>query len=384
LGVRFSISLQDLWDTLCPDGFTQQQVFEAVYWLIAQPIPIRYKDGRLLYVARHDDVFFLIDDRVALSWVGDPAWMSYYARFPNFDTHSTFKRLSEDMVSYTPVFETLFAKLVENRNTEDARRLFKYFTPPQQKLIQEEVLRLLTERPPDCDPRCMDWAEWSRTHLFSQSILINGDGSYHLLRDGKFFKWSDSRIVPDDEKTPIQLPLLPEPIEQVEERTDHNSPEFIQRYITKNKYKIYGFLEDNKFKIRDVRKDEKDLKDKKEKTKGKTCDTFKVCDLLYYVWVLGIRFPQKTPSLHVQEWNIIRHPTMMDQLKKLREKHERVMDEFSRFVSKNEKDSENFVLYFASFKKEELCQLLMEEFQKRQIMTDPPMHEMKKEKKVKK
>jgi len=60
------------------------------------------------------------------------------------------------------------------------------------------------------------------------------------------------------------------------------------------------------------------------------------------------------------------------------------MDEFSRFVSKNEKDSENFVLYFASFKKEELCQLLMEEFQKRQIMTDPPMHEMKKEKKVKK
>jgi len=167
----------------------------------------------------------------------------------------------------------------------------------------------------------------------------------------------------------------------VQEKNSHHTLEFIKKYITDNPYKIYAYFKGKnkeEFKIRDVRKPEKIApEDKKHETSGQECTSYKVRDLLFFLFILGIRFPVMDPKN--KKWEKTNQMTKEEIIKELTSKTkvknwEGFLEDLKDFkYSYSQLDALKFYHYYVAVKKVNLCNLIKDELTKLQLITEPPV-----------
>jgi hypothetical protein len=168
-----------------------------------------------------------------------------------------------------------------------------------------------------------------------------------------------------------------------ETHQDHDDPQFIETYITNNPYKLYVFTEGKGFKIRDVRRNESEIKDLKSKTKGKECTSYPIAELVYFLWKLGERFPPKpltdTKKTDTERWTDIStlpFPSLKTQLDKLA-----LWKEFLALWRKDEPHGDDAMCrmfaYFYKFNRRFLCQRLLTYCQEKGLVVKPPLEKSK-------
>lgn len=375
---RFSLDLESLLEIGRQQGFTNNQVIEALYWMMAQPVPIQYRDGRSLYVSRRGDFFFLVHDRVVATLVEDRSWLSYYARLPSFDTHEEFDRVNASLLLRRPFLEDFLSSLTEHRD-EETVRLAQLLPSEVKEELLIGVLTVLNEAPKPGDAE--SWASWAAQHLFPGEIIEDTKtGKHVVVREDRMWELDPTTqrlrpvtaagVVPP--KSPEKSALAPHPDTATGKPVDHDDPDFIRRYV--EPFRVYAFIDKGRFKIRDMRKSTEEIKDNKEKTRGKVCSSFRLSDLLYYLWRLGERFPTERPGKNGDEWD--RLSALSDEeLAKAVEKKASIKNEFEAAIGKTlaTPDLMRFFVFFGFQGKEELCDHLQEAFKARGILAPPPI-----------
>ena len=386
---RFYSNFMDILQAGSENGLTRQQVVEALNIIISYPVPLESRDDRQLFLTRNGDRFFLIDDRRMISWVKKKDWLVSYAKTPSFDVGLTFEDMSEGLFYYQDFFEDFFSQVVQNPG-EECVPVYEQLPGPIRDAVLWEVVRSLRGEAPVSEKGRV-WMEWAVRRLF-QGVLhehpthgwVKKDGSrrWRPTGDGE---WAEiTQAVAD--AAPAAIPGAEAGTEAVAvvvpaTETDHDDPAFVERYVRNNRFKMYGFLRGKEFKIRDVSKDESAVKDLKSKTRGMSCGSYRLSDVLYFGWVLGLRFPTTAPTASDapklrKSWDEVRAVPSKDIVSFLR--RNRKTDVWGEFVARFQKKvpppgaAEYFACY-SPLTRPALCDILVGLFQKEGILVPPPL-----------
>jgi hypothetical protein len=139
------------------------------------------------------------------------------------------------------------------------------------------------------------------------------------------------------------------------ERISHETEDFIERYIEKNPYKIYGFLNPD-FKIRDLY--EKSMEGK-TKTRGQSCLTMKLTKLVYLLY----RFR-----------DALERPEEGRRKELLRK--EKTMEEYFSYFKEGEEGREEKAAFFSvygSFPKKKICELFFDLLSSKDLIVPAPL-----------
>lgn len=354
----FTCSFDNLLDEASEKAFTAQQMVDALNIIISTPIPFLSRDGRFLFLTRNGDTFFLVDNRNILSWVDKKIWLSSYAKLPTFDTGLSFQETVSSLLFYQTPFESFFTRLIRDKDVS------LYHLLPE-KMKKDIILQILQGSE-------NSWLEWVRDTVYKDQFIKNDEGVL-IFKDKE--KKKTFHIV-DGELQEEQGGEIVVPAGQTEGMTNHDDPAFIEKFITNNTYKIYAFLQKGTFKIRDVSRDESDITDLKKKTRGRACSSYRISQLLYFAWRLGLRFPTvppETPKKQQQLWEKINKATDQQLAKILA--NEAVWAEFVPYLKKEKPDvsTRRFFSYYVQTTRTTLCKLLEELFASAKLLVDAPI-----------
>lgn len=373
----FSVSLAHIMDRGSQHKFTLSQIVETLHLVMGVPIPLQSRDGRKLYLTRNDDTFFLIADRNVLTWVHNRNWLSSYAKTPSFEAFATFSDLSRTMTDYRPIFTDFFETLVQKRDPEGVR-LYWLLSVTVQNEVVKVILQTLNDRVES------EWVQWALQHLYKDDIVQMAPHGWVYLIDKLPAMVVDGEFVfVDKESAQQQQQQEPNVVAAVDSTTeDHESAEFIAKYITNNPLKRYAYLKNGTLKIRDV---QKDAKDQKSKTTGMSCTSHRTSDLLHIMWNLGGRFPAAPPPVTAPKKIIDAHRQLSNASKKdldaifetltSNDTSKKTWQEFSTITPVPKTERENrirFFLYYLLMKRTELCVLLQRLFVERGLLTKAP------------
>jgi hypothetical protein len=377
----FNHESQDF-ETLCVvfEQFDPRQIMNALLHIVETPLPILQKDRRVMYLFRHGDMFYLSDDRFppVLTTSTYCTWLQTYASQPTFDVAKSFQDILTTFLLHDEVLVPFLDAFFHMAEPQES-----WTSLPERVQTQIIIVVLRVLEGYDASPSEMSlshvWIENALKSIFKESIRYNQDEKQWEYRT------PDASYVLDD-KTQTTLVIdniiLDEPVME-ETHQDHDDPQFIETYITNNPYKLYVFTEGKGFKIRDVRRNESEIKDLKSKTKGKECTSYPIAELVYFLWKLGERFPPKpltdTKKTDTERWTDIStlpFPSLKTQLDKLA-----LWKEFLALWRKDEPHGDDAMCrmfaYFYKFNRRFLCQRLLTYCQEKGLVVKPPLEKSK-------
>jgi len=377
----WTLSFQEVVEKGSERDFTPRQILETLHLMMDVPLPLQSRDRRNLFLTRKGDTLFLVADRNVLTWVDHKNFLSSYAKTPSFVAGMSFSQLSTRMTEFENFLVPFFQQLVQRRDKE-AIQNYALLSQTVQKEVVKVVLSVL-EHPENASPLAKEWVEWALQHLYKGVVVKKGTDWVYFIEKNTAVKVVDGDFVYLEAET-TQEEQEEEKQEQSAddmETEDHNDPAFILKYITQNPVKRYGYLKDGVFKIRDATKEH--VKDEKSKTSGMSCTSYRTSEVLYMLWLVGIRFPSSAPSsdkkklvetfTKIQGWTASK--TLREQLDKLlqNETSRKTWMEFSNKVPVQEASLQFFLYYQPKpMKREDLCSLLLESFREKDLLVKPP------------
>jgi len=377
---------EDICKELLPLELTPREIFESLQTIIDTPLTIMYRGFQKMYMMNEKDNFFLVDDITFFSKEKQEnvEFLTYYGIQPSFKVGMSY----ENLVSSLRQTNWIILKIMKTvlRLLEKPGDYSKHI----QKILN--VIPLATQE----DLILSILAQFKTnpnkfftflTDVFYKGILEfhpNGSISHSLFPqktrefDPVTKTWHDLVVVGN---APITTTVPTSSSTTVQEKNSHHTLEFIKKYITDNPYKIYAYFKGKnkeEFKIRDVRKPEKIApEDKKHETSGQECTSYKVRDLLFFLFILGIRFPVMDPKN--KKWEKTNQMTKEEIIKELTSKTkvknwEGFLEDLKDFkYSYSQLDALKFYHYYVAVKKVNLCNLIKDELTKLQLITEPPV-----------
>lgn len=350
--VTFGILRERLADT-----FGERVLFESVQAMINNPIPVLFKNYKVLYLMRKEDVLFLVDD---VTLPPDP-FLSYYAIHPSFDTSLPFDKILEHSFSNQTMLNIfkMIGQYIDNPGDYSGHFIKLLESVPVSYL--EKLLPIMM----GIDPNETNKGFRFLKDVFFKDRLLKKDGEwYHFFeKTPKKFVDGDWVFTQDTEAQGI----------------DHDDPGFVKKYITDNPVGLYGFYVNKKFKIRDIRDPEKiKPSDKKKETHGQECAFYKVKDLLEFLWILGARFPSTEPDDEgfkekYKATGVLSLPFLVSLVKK-KASYLKFME--GKTIT-NEQDAMRFYHYFHDMKRDLMCKEIENRLMALGLIVPPPLKKTK-------
>jgi hypothetical protein len=366
--------------------FTDRQIMDALLFCINKPYSLTTSDGRTLYINKTaGDVFYVSETRTQARDKKE-AWSSLYTPAPDFDTRMPFDSLlhffkNDGITRSCARMKECFSK----RNVIEARKLLLNLTT----LALGIFLQKLVTTPESSQNPFMIWM---RDEVAAPLWLRDPINGAYLWRQ------SPTRILQLDRAGTEWIPL--EKTRMIggggsaatagvmeEESQDHEEQQFKKKYIRDNPFKMYGYIEDGEFKIRDVSGYE-GTKTKRQKTRGRSCKTLDASTVYKYLYMLQPALPDDelltgSPPGLLELRNRIRAMDIDEvgtKLKTIRgDKMQKIVD-FIKNIKSGKDDPEfsisdedkRFILFYTMMNLETLCELLERIFQQKQIYTKTP------------
>lgn len=377
----FNHESQDF-ETLCVifQQFDQRQIMNALLHIVETPLPILQKDRRVMYLFRHGDVFYLLDDRFppVLTTSTYCTWLQTYASKPSFNVSQSFQEILSSFLVHNDVLVPYLEAFFHMADPQEC-----WDTLPQrvQTQIIVVVLRVLQGYEKSTSDMSLShvWIENALKSIFKNILNYNEEDKQWEYRTSEA-----SYVLDNDTHTTLVIDniILDEPVTE-KTHQDHDDPQFIETYVTNNPYKFYVFADGKGFKIRDVRRNESEIKDLKSKTKGKECTSYPIAELVYFLWKLGERFPtqpltdtKKTDTERWRDISTLPFPSLKTLVNKLP-----LWNEFLGLLKKDETHSDEAMYrmfaYFHKFNRRFLCQRLFRYCQEKGLVVKPPLEKSK-------
>lgn len=347
-------SFEELCHTM--EDVVPRVVFEALMIIVDTPIPILYRSVQKCFVARRNDMLFLVDD-VTIPPSG-PAMLTYYAMNPSFNTSIDFQSIQSQMRNQGFTILKIIKVIIQllSRPGDYSDHISKLLQTIPLVWQQDVFLTwLLTEPIPH------PFTDLLRSYYKPKVDLVKR--VHYLLDTPMVF----------DVATSSWKPLVV--AEAVDKDTmDHTTDEFVTQYITENPYKLYAYYLGDNLKIRNIMDPEKiKTKDKKFETHGKDCSSYKLRDLLHFLHVLGERFPESVqePSLQARFEQIKSMST--EALRKALHKSAPFQELLKDLEMKEEEGIMRFFSFYHRTSKDYICRRLAALLQEKDLMVLPPL-----------
>ena len=223
-------------------------VYSALQLIINIPLPI-FINGTY-FLIEQDGIFYCSPSRDIKRWNNKPIFSKITAQ-PDFllpeNTQSVKEKMYIESEEYTKEKISKFQDYITSKNVELFIKMFKSFP----KMIQDFIL----EQKPEL--KFLDGIEW----VNKREKWMTSNKEYTLDKQGNFDK-----ILSQKEKQISQEELLKD-----------------------NPFGIYAILTKSGIKIRDI-STEKKVGTTKSKTKGQSCTTIDVEQIIYYIFLLQDHF----------------------------------------------------------------------------------------------
>lgn len=225
-------------------------VYSALQLIINVPLPI-FING-VYYLIEQDGIFYCSPSRDTRVWNDKPVLSKVTAQ-PNFLLPESMDSLNEKMYfdseTYTMEKMKKFKSLLDSKNVDLFIKMFSSFP----KKIQDFILE---QKPELSFLKEIEWVE-------KRGRWITGDKKYTLDKNGNFEK-----ILTQKEKQISQEELLKD-----------------------NPLGIYAIVTKSGIKIRDISTETK-MGTTKSKTKGQSCSTIDVEQIIYYIFLIQDHFDE--------------------------------------------------------------------------------------------
>lgn len=346
-------------------NIADKSILETLSTIIETPILIPFYDGRNLYLNQYNDNFYLSQDCLEQEFINDKQlWISDYSKVPTFKINTSFDHLLENLKEFN--FQKLCKSLYDyylNNNKIEAINIINMFSD---KYFFQFMKTLIKQNNPN---PLIVWLK-----IILKNILILKKNKWFLNKNNTIYLYDvklDNWILEKQE-------IIQSPKQDKTTTQNHDSEEFKLKYI-KDK-KVYGFIDNNKFKIRDV-SNSQNWTNKKTMTSGKVCSSFDFHKLIYFLFSINPNLPEPKDM----------NETMLSIFKKLNNKNtEMLKKESLQLVSgykdflesiKKTKDSISreelifLLFYYKSFdnKKKDFCEYLLNSFKDNNILVKPPI-----------
>lgn len=354
---------QDILKMAKKKNITQYALLEALISIIETPIQVPFLDGRRLYMNNAHNAFFLSEDRIQTDPKSNhrPLWIADYSKNPSFKISPSFDSF---MIHFRDEkFQTLCSTLYELCKLDKKDPAIKIIHLFSDAFFFIFMAILVTTK--DKNP----FINWLKQILTEH--LVKKNDVWYLKKGGKIYSFDGIQKAWVVEKSLQKLPVQMAMRQGSMQTQDHNSESFYQKYIS-NKI-AYGFIEDGKFKIRDV-SHSKDWKNKKTSTKGKVCTSYDFPELLYFLY----KIDQTIPSI---EGNTVYSKLIKnsDEMLRIEASNHETFEIYLELIQKNvasvTRDDLLFFLYFYKTfynHKKDFCPYLLDIFTKHQLITKPP------------
>jgi len=345
-------------------NYTNRQVLDALCKIIETPIEIPFYDGRFLYLNYANDVFYSSEDRFQT----DPKdvqklWISTYSFHPTFDSSTSFDDVFKKFKdSHIGNICNRLKTCAEVNNIDKAKKLLKLFTENSLALFLKELIH--------SEPNA--FITWLLEKLLSEI----------LIKDPIDQKWRWRKSPTQTFELNQQSVWIPSqsivavPIVVNTQIQDHDDPSFLQKYPNIVGKKMYGFVSDGTFKVRDI---SKIAKDKKEKTKGKVCTFYHLDDLYSYIYNISPNLPTDE-ELEFDEKLIAKRNKVLEMDPSKLESWSKVGINVEAFKTLIEKEDlsihdQRFIYFFKTEfnKKPKTCEFLRNLLISRGMMTKAPI-----------
>jgi len=345
-------------------NYTNRQVLDALCKIIETPIEIPFYDGRFLYLNYANDVFYSSEDRFQT----DPKdvqklWISTYSFHPTFDSSISFDDVFKKFKdSHIGNICNRLKTCAEVNNIDKAKKLLKLFTENSLALFLKELIH--------SEPNA--FITWLLEKLLSEI----------LIKDPIDQKWRWRKSPTQTFELNQQSVWIPSqsivavPIVVNTQIQDHDDPSFLQKYPNIVGKKMYGFVSDGTFKVRDI---SKIAKDKKEKTKGKVCTFYHLDDLYSYIYNISPNLPTDE-ELEFDEKLIAKRNKVLEMDPSKLESWSKVGINVEAFKTLIEKEDlsihdQRFIYFFKTEfnKKPKTCEFLRNLLISRGMMTKAPI-----------
>jgi len=363
--------------------FNDRQVMDALLFCINRPYPFRTPDGRTLFLNKTEsDVFYVSETRTQNPHKKE-AWSSLYAPMPEFDIKTSFDSLLSFVKDNSVKRSCHRMRMCFGKNdVVEARKLLDNLSPLSLGIFLLQLLRIPEEEQ-------NEFILWMRDHVAMRDPslwVVNPETGAYLWRQS-----DTGKILQPDVTKSEWIPLTGELLDTVgqgavattttTQTQDHQIQQFKQKYIRANPLKMYGYIEDGKFKIRDVSAYDQS-KTKRQKPRGRVCRSLDAATIYKYFFQLRPALPniedlEGSPQSMLNIRNKIEQMSLqeVDLLFQSLDSHK--IREFLRHIGKDKEtmseDEKRFVLYYNSLdNKTMLCELLERMFRKRQIWTKAP------------
>lgn len=387
---RFSANFDTLCTYFADKNIPPNQVVDGLHVVMGTPIPIMRSDYRLMYLVHDKDIFFLVDDRFSLviSKPSEWTWLQSYSHEPSFDTSLSFDVLLEEFVYYPQVLEPFLTDMMQIEDPLLLKEIWERLPWRIQEKVLVQIMRILEGHESIVTDETRKWID-NALESFLRNILQKSeegweyktvDASYELDKE------THSRFIVKQ----IQIDFLDIPPETDDSVEDHDEVQFIDKYVTNNPIKLYGFMDAKGFKIRDVSKDEGQVKDLKSKTRGKECTSYSTAELLFFLWKLGERLPlepfpdgKKTDRDRYENASQSSVAVLSALLKDISAWNEQFLNFMKKESLPIEDSTQRMFFYFHKFNRAFLCVRLKQKLLEQNLLVKPPK-EIKKSKKLKK
>ena len=351
---------------LNPEKINNREIFEAVEMILDTPLPILYKGYHKLYLSRNENTLFLIDNVGFTSVEKEhPEYMMYYALHPSFYFQFDYNSLMDLIVEKR---DTVY-KLVNTIN--------QWVDKPGD--YTNHLIKLMGAIP-------LSYQELIVFPLLIEMITTNTNSKlkkfWDVYYNDRFFQNKDGdfihRLFPIPRKYNTENEKWEDFTDAVPmNEEDHNTDEFKKKYIQDNKYKIYGYFVKKpnctNFKIRDVR--DKKKPNKTYETIGKECTSYDQDELLYFLYILGQKYPTDKPDkpslLKAYECTAILNDKKLESVTKNKKNWISFTKEFKDI--KKDVETMRFFHYFISLSKTELCGYLQDKMKEQDLIVLPPL-----------
>lgn len=351
-------STRPVWsfDELCHHiDVTPRVVFEALMVIIDTPLPIIYRGVQRCFVTRREDMLFLVDD-LTLQPSG-PAMLTYYAMNPSFSVGIDFQTIQSQMrnqgFNILKIIKVIIQLLLRPGDYSDhITKLLETIPPAWQQDVL--VTWLLTEPVPH------PFTDLLRTHYQSKVDLQKG--VHHLF---------DTPMVFDVATSTWRSQVTTQKVEKTV--VDHTTEQFIQEYITENPYKLYGYYVGDNLKIRNVMDPEKiKTTDKKLETHGKDCSSYKLKELMYFLHVMGERFPTSVDDASLQAKFQQTKSMSSEALQKVLQNSAPFNEFLKDLEIKGDDETMRFFYFYSRTTKEYMCRRLSVVLKEKNLIVLPP------------
>jgi hypothetical protein len=349
---------------------TKWQILSCLSFMIQAPIRIRYFDGRMLYLNNHYDTFFLTENRFQNSSLYNDnqiPWISRDVEIPSFTLHHSFSDIMNSLKDFQILKICRQMKIHFPTHPQKAKELFNLYSDQVKELFHKEIVKKRTLQN-------HAFLKWMRDHVLSDTIFLKDQDYLVKSPKGSIYKLSDTTTwIP----LPKQIIAVDPRLQQIG-KVDHDSQDFRKTYM-EGKY-IYGYLEDDHFKIRDVH-DYRDRKDKKHSTTGRVCTTYGRSDLFLFVYRVSFpNFPSEEDLRACQLASLINTRTTIlrkDEIALKAEANKPSVLELLAQIGKNldefDADGLRFLSIFAGFSRKDFCNYLEHLLKKLNLLSPPPI-----------